>query len=146
MEQEIDAHVVQNTPQMLKSNPYLLLRRLLLDNVPKHIKLYIVTIICALTNAGATAAFAYTTRSLVNDVFIAMNFAAVFIVIGLIGGLSLIRAIATYFHAVFSTNIKRKILSELQIKQFKKLIAMETKYFSHQQFTFQYRNLEKDFQ
>ncbi|GFE66095.1 ABC transporter ATP-binding protein [Litoreibacter roseus] len=101
-----------------------------MENVPKHKRLFLLSFLCIFAVAIAQGAFAFSMRFMVDDVFVAKNVTAVWLVGGGIIAISVIKGIAVFLRMIISSKVKRSILSSLQRRQFDKLIRTEMSYFA----------------
>ncbi|MBM2578010.1 ABC transporter ATP-binding protein [Jannaschia sp. Os4] len=104
--------------------------RLIRESIPPRWKLYGAMIVCILGVAGFTAALAYSTRVIVNDVFVAADTAAALGAAALIVGVTLGKAGFTYANSVVSLVFKRSITAGYQKTVFRRMIAKDAGFFA----------------
>ncbi|RWN61278.1 MAG: ABC transporter ATP-binding protein [Mesorhizobium sp.] len=111
---------------------YPLVKRLILENLPPHIKLYLAGLLCTIAGAAATSGFAWIMRDMINSIYIDRNAAAVWGISAAIIGLSAVKGIAAYGQTITTGNVRRAIVSDLQHRQFSRLMRLDIGHFVNQ--------------
>lgn len=106
--------------------------RLLRDTLPPRWRLYGLSLICMIGVAGFTGALAYSTRLIVNDVFVDENAGAAVYVALLVIGVTVGKSFFQYCNAIVATIFRRSIVAGYQKAVFRKLITKDTRFFSGQ--------------
>ncbi len=109
--------------------PVGVIKYLLKDALPSRWKLLALSILCMAGVAGFTAALAYSTRLIVNDVFVAEDAAAAVQVALLIVGVSIGKSGFQYANDVISVMFQRSVASAYQKMIFEKLIHKDVWHF-----------------
>ena len=104
--------------------------RLTREAVPPRWRLYALMLLCILGVAGFTAALAYSTRLIVNEVFVAGNAAAALGVAALVIVVTLGKAGFTYANSIVALIFQRSIIVDYQKRLFRKLIVNDAGFFS----------------
>ncbi|WP_299285459.1 ABC transporter ATP-binding protein [uncultured Tateyamaria sp.] len=104
--------------------------RLIREALPPRWKLYALSVICMLGVAGFTGALAYSTRLIVNDVFVAGDAKAAYSVALLVVAVAFGKAFSVYANAVVKTVFKRSVISHYQKLTFRRLVLQETRFFA----------------
>lgn len=94
-------------------------RRIVREVLADHWKLFLLSLVCMIGVAGFTGALAYSTRLIVNDVFVAENVSSAYWVAALVIGVSIGKAGFEYANAVISVLFDRSISAEYQKKLFR---------------------------
>ncbi|WP_420860354.1 ABC transporter ATP-binding protein [Algirhabdus cladophorae] len=105
-------------------------KRLLKEAMPPRWKLYLLSVVCMLGVAGFTSALAYSTRLIVNDVFVAEDTSAAYYVAALVVGVSLGKSFFGYVNSIISAMFNRSIVSSYQKLLFRKLLAKDVRQFA----------------
>ncbi|MEM9249003.1 MAG: ABC transporter ATP-binding protein [Pseudomonadota bacterium] len=92
--------------------------RLLREAVPARWKLYALSLVCMVGVAGFTAAFAWSTKLIVNDVFVAGDAVAAYGIAALVVGLALAKAGSDYANAVVGVVFARSVSAATQKRVF----------------------------
>ncbi|RWN02017.1 MAG: ABC transporter ATP-binding protein [Mesorhizobium sp.] len=111
---------------------YPLVKRLILENLPPHIKLYLAGLACTIAGAAATSGFAWIMRDMINSIYIDRNAAAVWGISAAIIGLSAVKGIAAYGQTITTGNVRRAIVSDLQHRQFSRVMRLDIGHFVNQ--------------
>lgn len=111
---------------------YPLVKRLILENLPPHIKLYLAGLLCTIAGAAATSGFAWIMRDMINSIYIDRNAAAVWGISAAIIGLSAVKGIAAYGQTITTGNVRRAIVSDLQHRQFSRVMRLDIGHFVNQ--------------
>ena len=109
--------------------PFATARYLLREAVPPRWKLLLLSIFCMAGVAGFTAALAYSTRLIVNDVFVAEDTSAAINVALLIIGVSIGKSAFQYGNGVISVLFHRSVASAYQKMIFKKVLEKDVWHF-----------------
>lgn len=107
-------------------------RRLLREALASRWRLYLVSLVCMIGVAIFTGALAYTTRLIVNDVFVSDNTSAAFGVAGLVVFVAFFKSIFQYGNSVIMTVFLRSVSVSYQKQLFDKLIHDDVRQFSGQ--------------
>ncbi len=97
-------------------------RRLLREALATRLRLYCMSIICVIGVAVFTGALAYSTRLIVNDVFVADDTSAAYKVAALVVGISLFKSFFQYCNGVIGILFERSISAQFQKSVFAKLL------------------------
>ncbi|MFY0620866.1 MAG: ABC transporter ATP-binding protein [Pelagimonas sp.] len=106
--------------------------RLLREALASRWRLYLVSLVCMIGVAIFTGALAYTTRLIVNDVFVSDNTNAAFGVAGLVVFVAFFKSIFQYGNSVIMTVFQRSVSVSYQKQLFDKLIHDDVRRFSGQ--------------
>lgn len=106
--------------------------RLVREALPPRWKLYALSLVCMIGVAAFTAALAYSTRLIVNDVFVAEDPQAAVYVALLVVGISSGKAVFQYANAVVSTLFKRSVVASYQKDVFRHIVGKDTRFFMGQ--------------
>lgn len=104
--------------------------RLLREALASRWRLYLVSLVCMIGVAIFTGALAYTTRLIVNDVFVSDNTNAAFGVAGLVVFVAFFKSIFQYGNSVIMTVFQRSVSVSYQKQLFDKLIHDDVRRFS----------------
>jgi len=105
-------------------------RRLLGEAIPPRWKLFVLSFVCMLGVAGFTAALAYSTRLIVNEVFVADDAGAAVGIAFLVMGVAFAKSVFQYANSVIAVMLNRSIATEYQKLVFRKVIAKDVWHFS----------------
>ncbi len=105
-------------------------RRLLGEALPRHWKLYLGSLICMIGVAGFTAALAYSTKLIVNEVFVAGSATAAYQVAALLAVVSIGKSGFEYANVVIGTKFTRSVSAFYQKATFKAMVAKSVPYFA----------------
>ncbi|WP_192356159.1 ABC transporter ATP-binding protein [Mesorhizobium mediterraneum] len=111
---------------------YPLVKRLVVENLPPHIKLYLAGLLCTIAAAAATSGFAWIMRDMINSIYVDRNAAAVWGISAAIIGLSAVKGIAAYGQTITTGNVRRAIVSDLQHRQFSRVMRLDIGHFVNQ--------------
>ncbi|RAZ77259.1 ABC transporter ATP-binding protein [Mesorhizobium atlanticum] len=111
---------------------YPLVRRLIVENLPPHKMLYLTGLLCSIAAAGATGASAWIMKVMINTIYVERNAAAVWGISAVIIGISLIKGIAAYSQTITTGKIRRAIVSDLQNRQFSRVVRFDISRFANQ--------------
>ncbi|CAH2394672.1 ABC transporter ATP-binding protein [Mesorhizobium ventifaucium] len=111
---------------------YPLVKRLILENLPPHIKLYLAGLLCTIAGAAATSGFAWIMRDMINSIYIDRNAAAVWGISAAIIGLSAVKGIAAFGQTITTGKVRRAIVSDLQHRQFSRVMRLDIGHFVNQ--------------
>lgn len=104
-------------------------RRLLKEAVPPRWKLVALSFLCMLGVAASTAGLAYSTKLIVNDVFVAGDASSAYYVAGLVVLVSLGKSISTYANGIISTVFTRSISASYQKFIYETVLMKDMKHF-----------------
>ncbi|MEL6595713.1 MAG: ABC transporter ATP-binding protein [Pseudomonadota bacterium] len=105
-------------------------RRLLGEALPRHWQLYIGSLICMIGVAGFTAALAYSTKLIVNEVFVAGSATAAYQVAALLVVVSIGKSGFEYANVVIATKFTRSVAAFYQKATFRAMVAKAVPYFA----------------
>lgn len=105
------------------------LGRVLKETIPPNLGKYAFLLLCMIGLAASTAGLALMMRYLVNDVFVNDERDMIWIICGAIFAISLVKGATSYLKSIITAKIRRAHVADFQIRQFKKLMAMEYSYF-----------------
>jgi ATP-binding cassette, subfamily B, bacterial MsbA len=106
--------------------------RILREVLPARWKLFALSLICMLGVAGFTAALAYSTRLIVNDIFVASDASAAIGVAFLVMGIAIAKSAFNYANSVISVMFNRSVSSSYQKRIFRKTVRNDVSHFSGQ--------------
>lgn len=104
-------------------------RRLLREAVPPRLKLLSLSILCMIGVAGFTAALAYSTRLIVNDVFVASDTSAALGVAALVVVVTFFKSLFTYANGVVSVVFTRSVSAAYQKRIFENVLRKDMWHF-----------------
>lgn len=104
-------------------------RRLLREAVPPRLKLLAFSILCMIGVAGSTAALAYSTRLIVNDVFVASDTSAALGVAALVIVVTFFKSLFTYANGVVSVVFTRSVSAAYQKRIFENVLRKDMWHF-----------------
>jgi len=105
-------------------------KRLLSEAMRPRWKLYALSVICMIGVAAFTAALAYSTRLIVNDVFVAEDTSAAYYVAALVIGVSIGKSFFEYVNAVIAAVFRRSIIASYQKLLFRKILVKDVRQFA----------------
>lgn len=105
-------------------------RRLMAEALPPRLRLMALSVLCIFAVAGFTAALAWSTRLIVNDVFVAENASRALWVAGLVVFISAGKAVAQYGNSVVSVLFTRSVAAEYQKRLFRVVMAQDIGFFT----------------
>ena len=105
-------------------------KRLIKETIPNRKKIITASILCMVGVSVFTAALAYTTKLIVNDVFVAKDAGAAIEVAIIVIFVSLSKSLFHYGNAVLQTVINRSISSFYQKEAFQKTLRREISFFN----------------
>ncbi|MDV7141154.1 ABC transporter ATP-binding protein [Tropicimonas sp. TH_r6] len=105
-------------------------KRLILESIPPRWKLYVFSIFLMTGVATFTAALAWSTKLIVNEVFVEGSLMRAWSVAALVVGVSAALSICEYGNAVVGKVMNRQISSSYQRKLFNSLIDKDLTFFS----------------
>ena len=103
--------------------------RLLREAMPPRWKLYGLSLVCMVGVAAFTAGLAYSTRLIVNDVFVAEDASAAIYVALLVIGVTVGKSAFQYANAIVSTLFKRSVVASYQKDVFRHMVGKDTRFF-----------------
>ncbi|MGR3662732.1 MAG: ABC transporter ATP-binding protein [Paracoccaceae bacterium] len=103
------------------------IKRVIVETMPQRWKLFGLTLICMVGVTVFTAALAYSTKIIVNDVFVDGNTSDAWKVAVLIVFITASKSIFGYFNSVLSLRFKQSISAEYKKKIFAKLIDSDAR-------------------
>jgi ABC-type multidrug transport system fused ATPase/permease subunit len=107
-------------------------RRLLRESIPPRWKLYVASLLCMIGVAGFTAALAYSTRLIVNDVFVESDASAAVGIALLVIGVALGKSIFDYANAVIAVYFNRSVAAHYQKRVFRRIVTNDVWHFAGQ--------------
>ena len=105
-------------------------KRLIKETIPKRKKIITASILCMVGVSVFTAALAYTTKLIVNDVFVAKDAEAAIEVAIIVIFVSFSKSLFHYGNAVLQTVLNRSISSFYQKEAFQKMLRREISFFN----------------
>jgi ABC-type multidrug transport system fused ATPase/permease subunit len=105
-------------------------KRLIKETIPNRKKIITASILCMVGVSVFTAALAYTTKLIVNDVFVAKDAGAAIEVAIIVIFVSLSKSLFHYGNAVLQTVLNRSISSFYQKEAFQKTLRREISFFN----------------
>ena len=105
-------------------------KRLIKETIPKRKKIITASIVCMVGVSVFTAALAYTTKLIVNDVFVAKDAGAAIEVAIIVIFVSFSKSLFHYGNAVLQTVLNRSISSFYQKEAFQKTLKREISFFN----------------
>lgn len=105
-------------------------KRLIKETIPRRKKLITASIVCMVGVSVFTAALAYTTKLIVNDVFVAKDAGAAIEVAIIVIFVSFSKSLFHYGNAVLQTVLNRSISSFYQKEAFQKTLRREISFFN----------------
>ena len=105
-------------------------KRLIKETIPKRKKIITASIVCMVGVSVFTAALAYTTKLIVNDVFVAKDAGAAIEVAVIVIFVSFSKSLFHYCNAVLQTVLNRSISSFYQKEAFQKTLRREISFFN----------------
>ena len=105
-------------------------KRLIKETIPKRKKIITASILCMVGVSVFTAALAYTTKLIVNDVFVAKDAGAAIEVAIIVIFVSFSKSLFHYGNAVLQTVLNRSISSFYQKEAFQKTLRREISFFN----------------
>jgi len=105
-------------------------KRLVKETIPKRKKIITASILCMVGVSFFTAALAYTTKLIVNDVFVAKDAGAAIEVAIIVIVVSFSKSLFHYGNAVLQTVLNRSISSSYQKEAFEKTLRREISFFN----------------
>lgn len=86
---------------------------------------FAIAIFCMIIVAASSAAMLYLLKPVLDDILISQNRTLLYVIPGAIFGLSLLMGIAGYFEAIFMELIGHRLVSDLQIAMYDRLIRAD---------------------
>ncbi len=109
---------------------YQITKRLILESIPPRWKLYVFSILLMTGVASFTSALAWSTKLIVNEVFVEGSLMRAWSVAALVVGVSAALSICEYGNAVVGKVMNRQISSSYQRKLFNSLVDKDLTFFS----------------
>lgn len=107
-------------------------KRLVMESIPPRWRLYVMSLVLMVGVASFTAALAWSTKLIVNEVFVAGSFSKAWSVAALVVGVSIGASLCEYGNAVISKMLNRSIASHYQREMFNAVIEKDLAFFSGQ--------------
>jgi len=107
--------------------------RLIRETVPPRWRLYVLALVCVVGVAGFTAALAYSTKLIVNEVFVADDTSAAWKVALIVIGVSAGKSLFQYGNSVISFMFNRAVATTYQKRLFRTLLGLEVTHFAGKQ-------------
>lgn len=107
--------------------------RLLAETIPANWKLYLLSLICVVGVAVFTAALAWSTKLIVNEVFVADDRSAALRVALIVIGVSAAKSVFQYANSVISFVFNRTVATSYQKRLFRVLLGFEVTEFAGKQ-------------
>ncbi|MES0030812.1 MULTISPECIES: ABC transporter ATP-binding protein [unclassified Mesorhizobium] len=118
--------------QSSASLTYPLAKRLIVENLPPHKMLYVTGLLCSIAAAAAVGATAWIMKIMINTIYVERDAAAVSGISVVIIGIFLVKGIAAYCQTVTTGKIRRAIVSDLQNRQFSRMVYFDISRFANQ--------------
>lgn len=103
--------------------------RLVRENVAGRLRLLSVAVLCMLVVAASTASIAWLMRKMVNGIFVEGHEQAIWSVGLAIMAAFLAKGVASYFQATLMGSVGIEIVSDIQKRQFDKLMSMDVAHY-----------------
>ncbi len=107
-----------------------LLRRLVVDQGRAHWKGYLLAFVFMAMIAATTSLSAYLMRDVINEVFIARNQSAIWMLSGAVVALYTVKGFATYGQQITLTRIANAIVASVQRRLYGHMLAMDVPFFA----------------
>ena len=107
-----------------------LLRRLVVDQGRAHWKGYLLAFVFMALIAAATSLAAYLMRDVINEVFVARNQQAIWVLSGTIVAIYTVKGLATYGQQVTLTRIANAIVASVQRRLYGHMLDMDVPFFA----------------
>ena len=107
-----------------------ILKRLLNTYVKKHYKKILISIVCMVLVAAATATNAWLMQPVLDDIFIKKNKDLIIIIPTVILTIAFIKGVASYFQSVLMSFVGYQIVADLQRHMLKTLLKCDLSYFN----------------
>ncbi|NDR55559.1 ABC transporter ATP-binding protein [Aliiruegeria sabulilitoris] len=124
---------IQNTSDVDNTSDidnYTIAKRLILESIPPRWKTYVLSLILMAGVATFTAALAWSTKLIVNEVFVAGSLTKAWSVAALVVGVSAALSLCQYGNDVIAKVLNRSISSMYQRKLFNSLIDKDLSFFA----------------
>ena len=119
-------------PSPLSSGSRALWRRLNREFLRPHFGRIGLAVLCMFVVAGVQSANIILLKNVFDKVFVANGaYGLLYLFAGAVLALAVIKGFADYFQTVLMTTIGQRIVAEIQVKLFKKLIRADLAYFHH---------------
>lgn len=107
--------------------------RLVRETIPPHWRLYVLSLVCVVGVAVFTAALAWSTKLIVNEVFVADDRSAAWRVALIVIGVSAAKSVFQYANSVISFVFNRTVMTGYQKRLFRTLLGLEVTHFAGKQ-------------
>ncbi len=104
-------------------------RRLLGETIPSRLRIYALSMVCIVGVAATTAGLAFSTRLIVNEVFVAADVAAAIGVALLVVGVAFAKSVFQYANSILAAKFTRSVAAEYQKRVFRRILAKDLGYF-----------------
>ena len=121
---------MSDTPEFDHAKSVATAKRLLREAVPARWKLLVLSLICMVGAAGFTGALAYSTRLIVNDIFVADDASAAVGVAMLVIAVSFGKSFFQYANSVIGVLFDRSVGADYQKKMFEHILKQDVSHFS----------------
>ena len=108
------------------------LKRILVEAVPSRWHLLVLSLVCIIGVAAFTAALAYSTKLIVNDIFVAGDANAAYKVAGLVVFVALFKSLFAYANGIVSVVFTRSVSAAYQKMVFEKVLHKDMWHFMGQ--------------
>jgi ATP-binding cassette, subfamily B, bacterial MsbA len=129
---EDDARSQGKDPETRAVSSISVARRLLREALPSRWTLYVLSLFLMVGVAASTGALAYSTKLIVNDVFVAADASAAYRVAGLVVLVALLKSVFQYFNAVIQTLFNRSISADYQRRVFREFLLKDVRHFERE--------------
>lgn len=106
------------------------IKRVLRETMPQRWKLFGISVVCMLGVTASTAALAYSTKIIVNDVFVDGSASSAWLVALLVIFITTSKSLFGYYNTVLSLRFSQSISSEFKNRIFGKIIDSEARVIS----------------
>lgn len=114
----------------VEATPLQTTKRLLKDDLLPRWKLYALNVVFMVGVSVFTGLLAWSTKRIVNDVFVSENVSEAWIVAALVIGISVAKSFFQYGNAVIQTVINRQIAAQNQRKLFENILYRDVDFFA----------------
>ncbi|MFQ5624740.1 MAG: ABC transporter ATP-binding protein [Paracoccaceae bacterium] len=105
-------------------------RRVARECLRPHLKHFLLAVVAMIVAAVATAALAFVTRDIVNEIFVAANPGAVWLIAGTVVLISLAKGGGSYFQVALLSRVERNIVAGLEQRLFANVIGRRMDFFA----------------
>ena len=113
----------------------ILIKRLFIEHVRKHVSWLIIALSLMMVVAGTTAGLAFLMETILDDVFTAKSKQSLYFAASIVMSLFVAKGLATYGQTVIMSFVGQRILADLQKSMFSHLVNGDLSFF-HNHYTF----------